>query len=219
MKGSRAAAMVKRPSLPSWKMTGPATPQFHLRSASPCTWKSSSQLNASAPPHRRTFLRRAFASKPHNHHRTTVILSARGRPGAAVGDAARSGGSTRRRGGAEDEGENQADLISDLLQAEHQQERGGRRSRQRQPAAVAGAPTVETTAAADAVPLANQSEALRSVVRLEVAAAEPDWSLPWQKGDPYYTSGSACVIESPPGAFAHSLSLRLGSDELVDECS
>lgn len=59
----------------------------------------------------------------------------------------------------------------------------------------------KTTAASAPVPVATvgQNEALRSVVRLEVAAAEPDYSLPWQKGDPYYTSGSACVIESPPG--------------------
>ncbi len=61
-----------------------------------------------------------------------------------------------------------------------------------------------TTAASAPVPVATvgQNEALRSVVRLEVAAAEPDYSLPWQKGDPYYTSGSACVIESPPGTWA-----------------
>ncbi len=61
-----------------------------------------------------------------------------------------------------------------------------------------------TTAVSATVPVATvgQNEALRSVVRLEVAAAEPDYSLPWQKGDPYYTSGSACVIESPPGTWA-----------------
>jgi hypothetical protein len=64
----------------------------------------------------------------------------------------------------------------------------------------------KTTAASAPVPVATvgQNEALRSVVRLEVAAAEPDYSLPWQKGDPYYTSGSACVIESPPGTSLNS---------------
>jgi len=55
------------------------------------------------------------------------------------------------------------------------------------------------------VVVARTSEALRSVVRLEVAVAEADPSLPWQKGRPYYTSGSACVIESPPGTHASCL--------------
>lgn len=62
-------------------------------------------------------------------------------------------------------------------------------------------PSVTGSAApAEATWRVSQGSALRSVVRLEVAASEPDYSLPWQKGDPFYSSGSACIIESPPGA-------------------
>ncbi len=45
----------------------------------------------------------------------------------------------------------------------------------------------------------SPQDVMRSVVKLHVAGASPDFSLPWQRGEPFESSGSGCIIEGPSG--------------------